>query len=213
VRIFEFGPHGKRISVTLPPFRLRTEWSYDCPRDIESDLPKLRRGSPARWCVTLGGSGASVIHDLTTGRASAGNIEIIGIVGATFSADGKLLAAASHHGFARIWDTATLRPMGDFRGFLQGVSSVAFSPDSRRLVTGSDGREAIKFWDVESHEELLTLEGEGSWFNVTAFSADGAVLGSMNASDSKRSILHLWRAPSWEEIEAAEKASQRDNRK
>jgi len=144
---------------------------------------------------------------------SAGNIEIIGIVGATFSADGKLLAAASHHGFARIWDTATLRPMGDFRGFLQGVSSVAFSPDSRRLVTGSDGREAIKFWDVESHEELLTLEGEGSWFNVTAFSADGAVLGSMNASDSKRSILHLWRAPSWEEIEATEKASQRDNRK
>jgi len=91
---------------------------------------------------------------------------------------------------------------------------VAFSPDGRRLVTGSDGKEAVKFWDVESHEELLTLEGQGSMFSMTAFSSDGVVLGTMNSpGDSKRSTLHLWRAPSWAEIEAAEKVSERDNRK
>ncbi|MEO6033641.1 MAG: WD40 repeat domain-containing protein, partial [Verrucomicrobiota bacterium] len=83
--------------------------------------------------------------------------------------------------------------------------SVALSPDGERLVTGSDGKEAIKFWDVQSHEELLTLEGQGSMFSMTAFSSDGAVLGTLNSYDSKRSILHLWRAPSWAEIEAAEK--------
>jgi WD40 repeat protein len=134
-----------------------------------------------------------------------GSITIRGVAGATFSPDGKLLAAASGEGFVRIWDTATRQPVANLRGFLQGASSVAFSPNGQRLVAGSDGKEAIKLWDVDSHEELLTLEGQGSMFHVTAFSPDGSVLGSMNApGDSKRSILHLWRAPSWAEIEAAE---------
>jgi hypothetical protein len=35
-----------------------------------------------------------------------------------------------------------------------------------------------------------------------AFSPDGNVLGSLSLSE----VLHLWRAPSWAEIEAAETA-------
>ncbi|HXJ61035.1 MAG TPA: hypothetical protein VNU68_30690, partial [Verrucomicrobiae bacterium] len=168
----------------------------------------------AQWCITLGRSGGSMINDLTTGRATMGNTMVKEVSGATFSADGKLLAAASDQGFARIWDAATLQPVANLRGFLQGVHSVAFSPDGKRLVTGSDGKEAIKLWDVESHEELLTLESQGSMFSLTAFSPDGAVLGSVNApGDSERSVLHLWRAPSWAEIEAAEKESRTDDRK
>jgi len=167
-----------------------------------------------RWTVTLGGTGASEINGLPKGRAGVGNIAIKGVTGATFSPGGKLLAAASGEGFVRIWDAATLQPIApDLRGFLQGVGSIAFSPDGQRLVAGSDGKEAIKLWDVDSHEELLILEGQGSMFDVTAFSPDGAVLGSMNGDDAKRSILHLWRAPSWAEIEAAEKVSRRDDRK
>jgi hypothetical protein len=40
-------------------------------------------------------------------------------------------------------------------------------------------------------------------FAMTAFSPDGNALGSKNANG----ILHLWRAPSWEEIERQEKAA------
>ena len=169
----------------------------------------------AQWCVTLGLGGASQIDDLTTRRTNPGKFDMKGASDATFSADGKWLAAGSFEGFVRIWDAVTLEPVTEFHGFLQGVYSVTFSPENDRLVTGSDGKEAIKLWDVESHEELLTLEGQGSMFNVTAFSPDGAVLGSMNSTDSKRSILHLWRAPSWAEIEAAEKTgalSTKENR-
>src|SRR6185436_8486172 len=116
-----------------------------------------------RWTVTLGGTGASEINGLPKGRAGVGNIAIKGVTGATFSPSGKLLAAASGEGFVRIWDAATLQPIApDLRGFLQGVGSIAFSPDGQRLVAGSDGKEAIKLWDVDSHEELLTLEGQGS---------------------------------------------------
>jgi WD40 repeat protein len=88
------------------------------------------------------------------------------------------------------------------RGFLLCGHAVAFSPDSKRLAIGGDGMEAIKLWDVESRQELLTLEGEGSHFYRTAFSPDGNVVGSMNL----HGVLHVWRAPSWAEIEVAEKA-------
>ncbi len=60
----------------------------------------------------------------------------------TFSPDGKLFAAASRLGFARLWETAT------FRDFLLGVHSVAFSPDGKRLAAGSSGQEVINLWDI-----------------------------------------------------------------
>ena len=76
--------------------------------------PRLWAGAISRdeqWCVTLGGNGSSLIYDLTTGRATTGKIEIQGVLEATFSPDGKLLAAASSDGFARVWDAATLQPL------------------------------------------------------------------------------------------------------
>jgi WD40 repeat protein/predicted Ser/Thr protein kinase len=159
----------------------------------------------ARWCVTLGYEGASMINDLTTGQTMKNKIEIKQPRDVAFSRDGKLLAASSDLGFVRIWDSGTLREVATLRGFLQGVRSVAFSPDGQRLAVGSHGKEAIKLWSTESREELLSLEGQGSLFYPTAFSPDGAVLGSL----SRQGVLHLWRAPSWEEIEAAEKPTKK----
>ena len=98
--------------------------------------------------------------------------------------------------------------MATLRGVLLGVHSLAFSPDSKRLAVGSSGLEAIKLWDVESSQELLTLEGVGSLFSHTAFSPDGNVLGSMNDGG----LLHLWCAPSWEEIAAAEAKEKTETR-
>ena len=46
----------------------------------------------------------------------------------------------------------------------------------------------------------MTIEGSAVVLGQAAFSPDGNTLGSMNLSG----IPHLWRAPSWAEIEAAE---------
>jgi WD40 repeat protein len=77
---------------------------------------------------------------------------------------------------------------------------VAFSSNGKRLAAGSNGKEAVKLWDVDSHLELLTLEGKGSLFWRTTFSPDGNILGSANS----QGVLHLWRAPTWDQIAAAE---------
>ena len=46
------------------------------------------------------------------------------------------------------------------RGQEDGVRSVAFSPDGKRLAIGSNGNEAIKLWDVEPANELLSDRAE-----------------------------------------------------
>jgi len=66
----------------------------------------------------------------------------------------------------------------------------------------------VKLWDIQSLQELVTLRGEGSSFSQTRFSPDGNLLGTMNY----RGLLHVWCAPSWGEIEAAEQADAKETR-
>ena len=61
----------------------------------------------------------------------------------------------------------------------------------------------MKLWDVDSWQEVLTLQGVGSWGSL-AFSPDGNALSSRNYDG----VLHVWQAPSWAEINAAEAKEQ-----
>jgi WD40 repeat protein/serine/threonine protein kinase len=116
------------------------------------------------------------------------------------SPDGKTVVAACENGALLLWDTRTLDSLGNLRGVLLGLHSVAFSPDGRRIVAGSNGKEAIKIWDADSREDLATLEGKGSVFRNVCLSADGNLIAARNWNG----ILHVWRAPSWDEIKSSE---------
>src|SRR5438552_8007927 len=67
-------------------------------------------------------------------------------------------------------------------GHTSDVNSVAFSPDSKTLASGS--RDAtIRLWDVASGQEFKTLKGHLSDVDSIAFSPDGKTLAS--GSDDK----------------------------
>jgi WD40 repeat protein len=83
------------------------------------------------------------------------------------------------------------------RGHLNAVFGVAFSPDGRRLISADGGREAIKIWDVNTRQELLTLAGTGSFLHQAAWSPDGDEIVAGTP-------WQVWHAPSWAEIAAAE---------
>ena len=106
-------------------------------------------------------------------------------------------------GLVQVVNVDPLRSVTTLSGFLAGIHSAAFSPDGRRLATGSGGDAAMTLWDVGSYERLLNLRAAGSMFRQAAFSPDGHVLGALSGP-RESPTLHLWRAPSWAEIEKAE---------
>jgi WD40 repeat protein len=80
---------------------------------------------------------------------------------------------------------------------LNASQGVAFSPDGRRLISSSGGRDAVKLWDVGTRQELLNLVGTGSRLDAARWSADGDVI-------LAGPPWQAWRAPSWGEIAVAE---------
>src|SRR5262247_1313105 len=69
------------------------------------------------------------------------------------------------------------------------VTSVAFSPDGKRLATGSFDR-TVKLWDADTGQELLTLKGHSDRVSSVAFSPDGKRL----ATGSGDQTVKLWDA-------------------
>jgi WD40 repeat protein len=51
------------------------------------------------------------------------------------------------------------------------VSSVAYSPDGCRIVSGADDK-IIRIWDAENEWELYTFTGHTGWVHSVAYSPD-----------------------------------------
>jgi WD40 repeat protein len=125
--------------------------------------------------------------------------------GTLFSPDGRFLVSTSgtEEKSVTLWETATWSELARVHGHVGAAWSVGFSPDGRRFATGGETpRDAIKLWDTATQRELLTLRVDGLYFLTQGFSPDGNVL----MATSLLGVAHLWRAPSWEDIAAAERA-------
>ncbi len=67
------------------------------------------------------------------------------------------------------------------------VRSVCFSPDGKKLASGS-ADETVRLWDVETGACVRKLEGHGDVVSSVCFSPDGRRL----ASGSDDSTVRLW---------------------
>jgi serine/threonine protein kinase/WD40 repeat protein len=112
------------------------------------------------------------------------------------SPDGGVVATCTFSGQLLLFDPLKGDMIDSLRGQINGSDGLVFSPDGKRLISGSVGQEAIKIWDVATRQELLTLSATGLSVQ-TRWSADGdVILGGSHPFS--------WRAPSWQEIEQAE---------
>jgi len=83
-------------------------------------------------------------------------------------------------------------------GHKSKVTSAAFSPDGKRIISGDVGG-AIRLWDGESYREVIALQTEGDGMRQVAFSSDGR-----NVVAVSESAVVLWKAES-------QKAAKEDN--
>src|SRR5262249_57581778 len=86
-----------------------------------------------------------------------------------FSPDGKREGVAFNGSTVTLYDVTSGMPILTFRGHTAIITSVAFSPDSKRLALACGNILAdladkdssptdIKMWDAQSGQKLLTLE-------------------------------------------------------
>ena len=123
------------------------------------------------------------VWDIETGKQllelrNRGRADHNQIMSAVYSPDGKLIAAATDQTAVWLWEAATgaIKHVIKFPGT---ADSVAFSPDSKRLLAGGRGNErAAHVYDVATGKIQLFMVRHAAPIRVVAWSPDGKWLAS-----------------------------------
>ncbi len=113
------------------------------------------------------------------------------------SPDGKQALLGSTYYYddtMRLWEVSSGRLIRTFKGHSDHVSSVAFSPDGKLALSGSEDH-TIKLWNLSSGQLLKTFEGHSSSVTSVAFSPDGK-----RALSSSANMMRLWDVETSKEI-------------
>ncbi len=184
-----FSPDGRQV-LTASDDGTAVLWN------IETESPTLvLRGHGKRvnsavfsqdgqWIATASDDRTARVWDAKTGK------ELLVLTGhewavqsAEFSKDCRRIITAGDDNTARVWKPTkaslpngskkwTAEPGWVLKGHSAGVVAAGFSPDGRRIITGSRDDTAI-IWDADTGKELLTLRGHTQDVTSARFSDDG----------------------------------------
>jgi dipeptidyl aminopeptidase/acylaminoacyl peptidase len=103
---------------------------------------------------------------------------------ATFSPDGRHIAAASARDQVAIWDANSGQQLMVFTGHRNEVIDVAFSPDGKWLA--SSGREGARVWNRGTGNESFAILNKG-WLSRVGFSPDSRYVAALGSG-----IMVIW---------------------
>ncbi|VVA27074.1 Hypothetical predicted protein [Prunus dulcis] len=119
------------------------------------------------------------------------------ISGVKFSSDGRLLGSSSADKTIRTYSltfsddssssTPTISAAQTFEGHSQGVSDLAFSADSRFMVSASDDK-TLRLWDVATGQVIKTLHGHTNYVFCANFNPQS----NMIVSGSFDETVRIW---------------------
>jgi WD40 repeat protein/tRNA A-37 threonylcarbamoyl transferase component Bud32 len=145
---------------------------------LHPDGKRIVSGSGDKTVKVWGGTAS---RETTTLRPPAGEYIM------ALSRDGKPIVTGSHDGTARpwdpatgqvtlattvkVWDAATGRVTMTLKGYANPFTSLTFSPDGKRMVTGSrDG--TVQVWDPTTGRVTMSLKGQQCPVRTAALGPD-----------------------------------------
>src|SRR5262245_47942906 len=208
-----FAPDGKTLAVqdVTGPIRLYEVATGKELIELAQDSQTIGRSRPlTRTSTVFSPDGkvlvtgstrhrpdeqAIIFWDTTTGKALRGITGVAneaGLVAATFSPDGKVLAWIKGNGAIALADPTTGKEIrqlmhGGKEGWVvrRAFGSLLFAPDGKTLAAIDIYAQGIPIWDVETGKELRTLAPTSSSRSIgvrtalagrAAFSPDGKLL-------------------------------------
>jgi WD40 repeat protein len=106
-----------------------------------------------------------------------------------FSRDGKTLVAAGYDKAIHLFDAQTRRPLHQLRHHKEPVTSLAFAPDGKLLVSGGSFDGTLCFWEWPSGKMLRQFAAHKAGMKALAFAGTGKFVASCGAIDQ---LIRLW---------------------
>lgn len=210
------GIYDKQIDHVVKIWDIKTEKLLHTLTEHPKQIRTITFSPDNRWLVVGSGSllywwdleNNKKVAVLESPRSEFGLPEYASFFSTQFSPDGHYLAAANWDGNVLIWEAASRRLLHHItpvsydtspiegEGHSDSADSVAFSPDSRFLVSGGLDN-LIKVWDVKTGALIKTLIGHEGWVDSLAFSPDGRLLasgsdGSYDGFYNSVHSVHIW---------------------
>jgi hypothetical protein len=115
-----------------------------------------------------------------------------------FSPDSTLLASAGFDKRIFLWRTDGGERVRDWAAHGYAISSLAFSPNGKQLLSSSDERRGnLRLWDVASGRPIRSFDGQAFGLVQVAFSPDGTRIAS---GGGPRGTAAIWDAQTGRQI-------------
>jgi serine/threonine protein kinase len=131
--------------------------------------------------ITSGQDGLAFLWDVAMGKSVRPLASGEGGGGGTLTRDGRYVALTWSDSTIRLLDVETGAEVRRFTGHKGWAGSLAFSPEGRRLLAGSEGK-TIHLWDVATGKEVCQFDGD--------FQGPTGVAGI--TADGKEALVNCW---------------------
>jgi WD40 repeat protein/class 3 adenylate cyclase/tRNA A-37 threonylcarbamoyl transferase component Bud32 len=209
-----FSPGGDRI-VTGSDDHTAKVWDATNGRELltlqghAAQVRAVAYSPDGQKIVTGSVDQTARVWDPSRGNPLLTVIETTNAIGSiAFSKDGTRIVTSSGSGnefdlwvavsdhTAKVWDASNGKLQLTLSGHASSIKAVTFSPDGKRILTGSWDNTA-KLWDATSGQELLTFKRGNAWPILSvAFSPDGQRI----ATGSYDQTVTLWDVASGKQL-------------